>query len=54
MSKILVKNAVERKPGHIYYIDRWGNIIEEKSNKLTLLEKLKCKWIDFIRWLDDN
>ena len=28
MGKIIVKNAVERKPGHLYYIDGEGNICE--------------------------
>lgn len=30
MGKILVKNAVERKPGFLYYVDSLGNICEAK------------------------
>ena len=28
MGKIVVKNAVERKPGYLYYIDGEGNLCE--------------------------
>ena len=28
--KIIVKNAVERKPGFLYYIDGEGNLCESK------------------------
>jgi hypothetical protein len=28
MGKIIVKNAVTRKPGHLYYVDGKGNICE--------------------------
>ncbi|MBS3157508.1 hypothetical protein J4442_05055 [Candidatus Woesearchaeota archaeon] len=28
MGKIVVKNAVTRKPGHLYYIDGQGNVCE--------------------------
>lgn len=28
MGKIIVKNAVQRRPGHLYYIDGQGNICE--------------------------
>ena len=30
MGKILVKNAVKRKPGHLYYVDGSGNVCEAK------------------------
>ena len=30
MGKIVVKNAVTRKPGHLYYIDSQGNVCEAK------------------------
>lgn len=30
MGKIIVKNAVTRKPGHLYYIDAKGNVCEAK------------------------
>ena len=28
MGKIIVKNVVERKPGHLYYVDGAGNVCE--------------------------
>ncbi len=28
MGKIIIKNAVERKPGFLYYVDGEGNICE--------------------------
>lgn len=30
MGKILVKNAVTRKPGFLYYVDGSGNVCEAK------------------------
>ena len=56
MVRILIKNAIARKPGHLYYLDRWGNIVEHSVGirKLSIFEKLKCKWIDFERWLNDD
>ena len=30
MGKILVKSAVTRKPGHLYYVDGKGNVCEAK------------------------
>lgn len=33
MSKIIVKNAVERKPGHLYYVDGQGNVCETKMTR---------------------
>lgn len=30
MGKILIKNAVERKPGFLYYVDGSGNVCEAK------------------------
>ncbi len=30
MGKILVKNVVSRKPGHLYYVDGMGNVCEAK------------------------
>jgi len=30
MGKIIVKKAVVRKPGHLYYIDAKGNVCEAK------------------------
>ena len=28
MGKIVVKNVVKRKPGHLYYVDGQGNVCE--------------------------
>jgi hypothetical protein len=28
MGKVIVKNVVERKPGHLYYVDGKGNVCE--------------------------
>tara|TARA_Y100000310_G_C20302305_1_gene632373 strand:+ start:208 stop:405 length:198 start_codon:yes stop_codon:yes gene_type:complete len=30
MGKILVKNVIKRKPGHLYYVDGKGNVCEAK------------------------
>jgi len=30
MGKILVKNVIVRKPGHLYYVDGQGNVCEAK------------------------
>ncbi len=30
MGKIIIKNAIERKPGMLYYIDGEGNLCEAK------------------------
>ncbi|HKL23996.1 MAG TPA: hypothetical protein VJ912_01540 [Candidatus Nanoarchaeia archaeon] len=30
MGKIVKKNVVERKPGHLYYVDSNGNVCEAK------------------------
>ena len=28
MGKIIVKNVIKRKPGHLYYVDGEGNVCE--------------------------
>jgi len=28
MGKVILKNAITRKPGHLYYIDAKGNVCE--------------------------
>lgn len=33
MGKVIVKNAIKRKPGHLYYIDGKGNICEAKMSR---------------------
>jgi hypothetical protein len=30
MGEIIVKNAVERKPGYLYYVDGKGNVCKSK------------------------
>jgi hypothetical protein len=30
MGKIILKKAVDRKPGHLYYVDGQGNVCEAK------------------------
>jgi hypothetical protein len=30
MGKVIVKNVVERKAGHLYYVDGKGNVCEAK------------------------
>lgn len=30
MGKVIVKNAVTRKPGYLYYVDGKGNVCEAK------------------------
>lgn len=30
MGKILVRNVIKRKPGHLYYVDGMGNVCEAK------------------------
>lgn len=53
MGKIVVKKAVVRKPGHLYYIDSVGNVCEavmarggkrkKKATKKTTKKKVKKK-----------
>ena len=33
MGEIIIPNAVERKPGFLYYIDGEGNVCEAKMNQ---------------------
>jgi len=30
MGEIIIKNAVERRPGYLYYVDGEGNVCEAK------------------------
>ena len=43
MGKIVVKNAVERKPGYLYYIDGEGNLCQAKM-QVGRKAKRKKKW----------
>lgn len=48
MGKIIVKNVVDRKPGHLYYVDGKGNVCEavmarggKKKKKATKKKTVK-------------
>ncbi len=50
MGKVIVKNAVNRKPGHLYYVDGKGNVCEavmarggKKKKKATKKKAAKKK-----------
>lgn len=43
MGEIIVKNAVERKPGYLYYIDGDGNLCEAKMQHKGRTKKSKEK-----------
>jgi hypothetical protein len=52
MGKVIVKNAVTRKPGHLYYVDGKGNVCEavmarggkkKKAKKATKKKAVKKK-----------
>ncbi len=50
MGKVVVKNAVKRKPGHLYYVDGKGNVCEavmarggRKKKKATKKKTAKKK-----------
>jgi len=53
MGKVLVKNVVKRKPGHLYYVDGKGNVCEalmarggkkkKKAKKKAVKKKTKKK-----------
>ncbi len=43
MGKIIIKNAVERKPGYLYYVDGKGNVCEAKMARGGKKKKAKKK-----------
>jgi hypothetical protein len=50
MGKVVVKNVVTRKPGHLYYVDGKGNVCEavmarggKKKKKKTAKKVVKKK-----------
>jgi hypothetical protein len=43
MGKVIVKNAVKRKPGHLYYVDGQGNVCEAKMARGGKKKKAKKK-----------
>ena len=42
MGKILVKNVIKRKPGHLYYVDGKGNVCEAKMARGGKKKKKKA------------
>ncbi|MDP3966375.1 MAG: hypothetical protein Q8Q04_02500 [archaeon] len=43
MGKVIVKNVVKRKPGHLYYIDGKGNVCEAKMARGGKKKKKSAK-----------
>ena len=50
MGKIVAKAVIERKPGHLYYVDAAGNVCEakmarggKKKKKVTTKKKVVAK-----------
>ncbi len=42
MGKIIVKNVITRKPGHLYYVDGKGNVCEAKMARGGKKKKKKA------------
>lgn len=42
MGKVVVKHAVKRKPGHLYYVDGKGNVCEAKMARGGKKKKKKA------------
>ena len=42
MGKVIVKNVITRKPGHLYYIDGKGNVCEAKMARGGKKKKKKA------------
>jgi len=42
MGKIIVKNVVNRKPGHLYYVDGKGHVCEAKMARGGKKKKKKA------------
>ena len=43
MGKVLVKNAIKRKSGYLYYVDGKGNVCEAKMARGGKKKKAKKK-----------
>ena len=43
MGKVIVKNVVKRKPGHLYYVDGKGNVCEAVMARGGKRKKAKKK-----------
>jgi len=41
MARIIIKNAIQRKPGYLYYIDGKGNLCETIMKRGGKKKKLK-------------
>jgi hypothetical protein len=41
MGVIVVKNAIQRKPGYLYYVDAEGNVCEAKMVRKGRIKKSK-------------
>lgn len=42
MGKVIVKNVIKRKPGHLYYVDGAGNVCEAKMARGGKKKKKKA------------
>ena len=42
MGKIIKKNVIDRKPGHLYYVDGKGNVCEAKMARGGKKKKKKA------------
>ncbi len=45
MGKIIKKDVVKRKPGHLYYVDGKGNVCEAKMSRGGKKKKSKKKTV---------
>jgi len=43
MGKIVVKKVIQRKPGHLYYVDGQGNVCEAVMARGGKKKKAKAK-----------
>ncbi|HJZ19001.1 MAG TPA: hypothetical protein VJ208_02750 [Candidatus Nanoarchaeia archaeon] len=41
MGKVIVKHAITRKPGHLYYVDGQGNVCEAAMHRGGRKKKAK-------------
>jgi len=45
MGRVVVRNVVKRKPGHLYYVDGKGNVCEAKMARGGRRKKAKKKTV---------
>jgi hypothetical protein len=43
MGKVIARNVIKRKPGHLYYVDGKGNVCEAKMARGGRKKKAKKK-----------